>query len=88
MVFTLVRALWRPLRHRRTSRQVMVRRGLTAAYACGVAPSVLVTGLLLANEQRLSGPPRLAPYLRTFQPMPPDRVRPPRFDGGTVNPLG
>jgi hypothetical protein len=52
--FALVRALRAPLRHRRTSRSVMVRRGLAAAYAGDAAPGVLVTGLLLANEQRLS----------------------------------
>ena len=53
-VFVLFRALLLVLPPRQTSRSVMVRRGLAAAYADDAAPCVPVTGLLLANEQRFS----------------------------------
>jgi hypothetical protein len=56
MVFVLVRALLLVLPPRQTSRSVMVRRGLAAAYASDAAPGVRVPGLRLANEQRFSRP--------------------------------
>ena len=45
MVFVLVRAADLLLSRRQTSRSIIVRRGLTAAYDSGVAASALVTGL-------------------------------------------
>ncbi len=54
MVVVLVRALLLVLPLRETSRSVMVRRGLAAAYADDAPPCVPVTGLLPANEQRFS----------------------------------
>jgi len=56
MVFVLVRALLPLLRGPHTSRSIIVRRGLAAAYDDGDAASALVTGLQARNEQRLSGP--------------------------------
>jgi hypothetical protein len=43
MVFVLVRVLFLLLARRQTSRSIMVRRGLAAAYASDVAPIVQVT---------------------------------------------
>jgi hypothetical protein len=56
MVFVLVRALLSLLARRQTSRSIMVRRGLAAAYARDTERGGLVTGLLLASEQRFSRP--------------------------------
>jgi hypothetical protein len=52
--FVLVRALFSLLERRQTSRSIMVRRGLPAAYASEVAPIVQVTDVPRANEQRLT----------------------------------
>jgi hypothetical protein len=52
MLFVQVRALLSLLQHLHTSRSIMACRGLAAAYASDAALGVLVTGLLLANDQR------------------------------------